>query len=258
MSTRQAAPGAAGGIAGPYVFSLANYVAFLHPTYLRYAGDTLWLSLVATLISVTAAYPIACWLAFARKTPWRRIVLASLVITLYASAVVKVYGVSIAFGPNGMRDWLAAMWSVGPSNRLVTSTIVVIGLVNFLAPIAILMMVAPLQQINPSLGAAAQSLGANRITAHLTVIIPICRGGIAQVSMLVYAAAVSAFVIPLILGRGQINFLSNLVYARFSEVADFPGGAALSIILLVVTLAATLGLGRLIGGGHRPWQRAAA
>jgi ABC-type spermidine/putrescine transport system permease subunit I len=108
------------------------------------------------------------------------------------------------------------------------------------------MLVAPLQQINPALPAAAQSLGANRITTHFTVILPLCLSGIAQVFMLIYASAISAFVIPLILGRGQVSFLSNLVYARFSEVSDFPGGSALSVLLLAITLTVTLGLGWIV------------
>lgn len=254
MSTRRPAPGFAGGIAGEYVFTLENYAVFLDTAYLRYLGDTLWLSLVATTIAAAAAYPMASWLATAPSSRQRKLAIGALMVILYASAVVKVYGVALAFGPTGLRPLLAAFWGVGLNNRLVTSTVVVVGLVNFLVPIATLMMVGPLQQVNPALSAAAQSLGANRMTTHLTVILPLCLPGVAQVFMLTYASAISAFVIPLILGRGQVNFLSNLVYARFSEVSDFPGGAALSMLLLAITLTVTLGLGWLVTNstGLRP------
>jgi len=254
LSTRQVAPGQVGGIVGGYQLTLDNYLTFFHPAYLRYVTDTLWLSLIATTIAVLAAYPVAYWLAVAPSSWRRRLTIVALIVVLYASAVVKVYGVSIALGPMGLRGSIAEFWGVGMNNRLVTSTVVVVGLINFLTPIATLMMVAPFQQISPSLSAAAQSLGANRLTAHLTVIIPLCRAGISQVFMLVYAASVSAFVIPLVLGRGQVAFLSNLVYARFSEVADFPGGAALSILLLLITLCVTLGLGWIVGNPAAKWR----
>ena len=32
-------------------------------------------------------------------------------------------------------------------------------------------------------------------------------------------------------------FISNLIYNRFSEIADYPSGAAISIVLFAVALA---------------------
>ena len=40
----------------------------------------------------------------------------------------------------------------------------------------------------------------------------------------------------MILGRGQIFFVSNLVYSRFGEVANYPSGSALSMIMLALSL----------------------
>ena len=40
----------------------------------------------------------------------------------------------------------------------------------------------------------------------------------------------------MILGKGRVLFISNLIYNRFSEIADYPSGAAISIVLFVVAL----------------------
>jgi ABC-type spermidine/putrescine transport system permease subunit I len=52
-----------------------------------------------------------------------------------------------------------------------------------------------------------------------------------------FTFSISAFVIPMILGKGRVLFVSNLVYNRFSEIADYPSGAAVSIVLFSVALA---------------------
>jgi ABC-type spermidine/putrescine transport system permease subunit I len=40
----------------------------------------------------------------------------------------------------------------------------------------------------------------------------------------------------MILGKGKVLFVSNLIYNRFSEVANYPGGSAISIVLLGITV----------------------
>ena len=49
--------------------------------------------------------------------------------------------------------------------------------------------------------------------------------------------AISAFVIPMVLGRGRVLFMSNVIYTRFSDIANYPSGAAISLVMLAVALA---------------------
>ena len=36
--------------------------------------------------------------------------------------------------------------------------------------------------------------------------------------------------------------VANLIYSRFSEVANFPGGAAIAVLLLLISLAIVYGI----------------
>jgi putative spermidine/putrescine transport system permease protein len=67
---------------------------------------------------------------------------------------------------------------------------------------------------------------------------------------------ISNFVVPLILGRGVVLFTTNLMYVRFSDVANFPSGAAIGIIMFVLTAlviyAMTLLVRRLAPAEARP------
>ncbi len=59
----------------------------------------------------------------------------------------------------------------------------------------------------------------------------------------------------MVLGRGKVQFLSNLVYDRYGELANFPSGSAIAMQLLLVTLVITYGVGwlvqRWVSGGAR-------
>jgi len=68
--------------------------------------------------------------------------------------------------------------------------------------------------------------------------------GVLAAFMLCFTFAISAFVIPMVLGKGRVLFVSNLIYARFGEVGNYPSGAALSITLLVLSLFVVYAIGR--------------
>ncbi len=97
---------------------------------------------------------------------------------------------------------------------------------------AVIVLLAPLQALNPRLVEAAQALGAPRWKAHVTITIPLSARGLLAAFMLCFTFSISAFVIPMVLGKGRVLFVSNLIYSRFGEVGNYPGGAALSIALL--------------------------
>ena len=50
----------------------------------------------------------------------------------------------------------------------------------------------------------------------------------------------------MILGKGKVLFVSNLIYARFSEIANYPSGSAVSIVMLVMSLAIIYGITRVV------------
>ena len=58
--------------------------------------------------------------------------------------------------------------------------------------------------------------------------------------MIAFAMCISNFVVPLILGRGVVLFTTNLMYVRFSDVANYPSGAAIGIIMFVARRACGL------------------
>jgi putative spermidine/putrescine transport system permease protein len=116
---------------------------------------------------------------------------------------------------------------------------------HYVIPIAALTLIGPIQNINPRLAEAAQALGASHVVTHRTITLPLALHGLLSSFLICFTLCISSFVIPMILGKGQIFFVSNLIYSRFQETANYPSGSALAMIMLAVSLAVIYGITRL-------------
>ena len=54
----------------------------------------------------------------------------------------------------------------------------------------------------------------------------------------------------MILGKGRVLFISNLIYNRFSEIANYPSGGAISIVLFILAMAIVYVMSALV---NRRW-----
>jgi ABC-type spermidine/putrescine transport system permease subunit I len=213
-----------------------NYAELLSPAYLRYFADTFRIGFIATAMALVIAYPIAYRVSHARRQWTRRAWLIFLVTMLFLSILVRVYAVDLAFGPAGFGRGFSRLLGVGLNSETYIEITIIIALLHCLIPMAALSLVGPLQSLNPHLFEAAQALGAAAWKAHATVTLPLSARGILAAFMLCFTFCLSAFVIPLVLGKGQILFVSNIIYSRFGEIGDYPSGAAISLVLLLLSL----------------------
>jgi len=113
---------------------------------------------------------------------------------------------------------------------------IMLGLLHYVVPMSALVLIGTIQNVNPRLVEAAQALGAAKWKSHLKVTIPLSARGLLSAFLISFTLSISAFVIPMILGKGRVLFISNLIYNRFSEIANYPSGAAISIVLFAVAL----------------------
>jgi putative spermidine/putrescine transport system permease protein len=217
-------------------YTLANYIELFLPVYFFYFLDTYRLGLIACGVALFVAYPMAYYVARQPPGTKRKITVGFLIAMMFLSALVRVYSIELTFGPVGFLRQISNLIGVAPNSRTILEILVIAGLAHFIIPISALVLVGTLQNINPRLAEAAQALGAPRWKAHLTITIPLSARGILSAFLICYTLSISAFVVPMILGKGKLLFISNLIYSRFSEVANYPSGSAISLIMLVVSL----------------------
>jgi putative spermidine/putrescine transport system permease protein len=222
--------------------TFANFRAVMAPQYLGAIRDTVVLSLLTTVLTLLAAYPVAYALA---RTPSRRVRSLLLVLTLapfFTGAIVRTYAWVLVLG-NTVVTW--------PVPLLFTERGVLVGLVHFSMPTMILILAAALSHIDPAYERAAASLGARPSRVFLRVTLPLSLPGIVSGGLIVFAWTLSAFPTPELLGGGKVKMIANVVRDLGLDSFNWPGAAAFALVALVLTLVMLIALGRL-GVRHAP------
>ena len=148
----------------------------------------------------------------------------------------------------GIADGEVAIGIVGldPVQLLYTETAIVIGLVHIMLPFMVIPVWTVLQKLDPTVEAAALTLGASRFTALRRIVFPQAALGILSGSLIVFALSASSFAIPGLLGGRRLKMAATLVYDEFLIELNWPLGATIAIIVLVANLVIMLAYNRLI------------
>ncbi len=230
-------------------WTLVHYEDFFRdPLYLQVVAETLLYGVIVTVATALVAFPLAY--ALARGTPRnRRIGLSILMVPLMLSFIVSIFGWIIILSRGGvLNSVLAALRIIDEPLRLLYTrgaVLFVLGYTFF--PFQVLSILGVLTQIDPVLEQAAASLRANRWTTYRRVILPLAFRGIVSGSVIVFMATISAFATPRLIGGSRIQMLGALIYQQIVVVLNWPFGATMSVVLLVIVLAlvaATTAIGR--------------
>jgi len=160
-------------------------------------------------------------------------VLLPLVSPPFTTAIAMIF----SFGPRGLITY----------ELLGLKGVTVYGLASTLSseiltyfPIAYLTLRPLLAAIDSNVEGMALSLGASRWRVFRTVTLPLCVPGLANAFLLLFAASLADFATPLILAGNQFPVLPTQAYLQITGLFDLRGGAALSLVLLVPSLAVFL------------------
>lgn len=228
--------------------TLENYVRlFTDPLYLAALGRTVGLSGLVALICLAVGFPVAYVLARAR-TRWIAWLLGMLVASAFITAVVKDLGLIILLSEGGVLN--RALQGVGllarPMRWLGTEAGVFIGLVHYTLPMLVLLLYTVLQTVPRRLEDAAHVHGASRRRVFQRVIIPLARPGIVAATLMVFNLAMGAFTTPALLGGGRVLTFPILIQRTVILDVNYPFGAALSTVLLVVVFGLNVVAGYLM------------
>ncbi|MGH7326634.1 MAG: ABC transporter permease [Candidatus Rokuibacteriota bacterium] len=223
-----------------------NFQAVLAPQYLRYIWDTIVLSVLTTVLTLVAAYPVAYALARARSARLRSLLLVLTLAPFFTGAIVRTYAWMLVLGNSFVR------W---PVKLLFEPEGVLVGLVHFSMPTMILILAAAISHIDPVYERAAASLGARPARVFWRVTLPLSMPGIASGSLVVFAWTFSAFPTPELLGGGRVKMIANVVKDLALDAFNWPGSAAFAVVALAVTFVLLAAVSRFLGraaagGGH--------
>ena len=229
-----------GGVLFDHV-SLDNYRAALSPEFLptvwnsfRYAGLT-------AILSIVIGYPVAYWIS-RHGGSHKALLLILVMLPFWTSYLIRTYAWMIILRDNGVVNSL--LQAVGitdePIILLNTDLSVVLGMTYGFLPFAILPLYVSIDRLDENLVQAARDLYASGRSAFLHVTLPLTMPGIIAAAMLTFIPAIGDFVTPDLLGGAQTTTIAKIVQVEFLSARDWPGGAALGFLLMLVTIGGTL------------------
>lgn len=227
-------------------YTLAHYAAILSDSYfLNIFWRTLRLAALTTLICAAIGAPEAYILSRMRE-PWRSTFLLAIIGPLLVSVVVRTFGWSMLLGPTGLVNEAFRTLGLGAVKILYTETAIVIALVQVMLPFMVIPVWTSLQKLDPMVEAAAWTLGASRFTALRRVVLPQVTMGLLSGSLVVFGLSASAFAIPALLGGRRLKLAATLVYDEYMHELNWPLGAAIAILVLVINLVIMLAYQRVV------------
>ena len=228
--------------------TLDNYARMFDPMYLRVFGESFLTAAVTSVLTLLIGYPFAY--AMAKASPKRRTMLMVLVIVpFWTSALIRTYGWIILLRANGPIN--AALQALGlierPLKLLYTQGAVFLGLAYTMLPFMILPCFTRIEQMDWHTVEAARDLGATPSRAFLTVTLPLTRAGIISGLTLTFVPSMGIFFISDLMGGSKTMLIGNLIQDQLLRARNTPFGAALAVVMLLLT-ALVLWLQRRAGG----------
>ena len=221
--------------------SLDNYARALDPLFLPTFLNSIRYATIVTILSLVIGYPIAYWIS--RYGGRRKALLLILVmLPFWTSYLIRTYSWMIILRDAGVLN--SILQGLGliqqPLILMNTDVSVILGMTYGFLPFAILPLFVSIDRLDPNLVAAARDLYASGRGAFLNVTLPLTMPGIVAAALLTFIPAIGDFVTPDLLGGPQTTTIAKNIQELFLEGRDWPYGAALGFILMVVTLAGTL------------------
>ena len=221
-------------------WTLANYRTFFDSwTYPRVLFRTLVSSLVITVLTLVAAYPLAYAIVrYARR--WQKLLLGAIVLSFWTSGLLRAYAWMALLGDSGIiNKGLKTLGLIdAPLPFLLYSPFaVVLVMVYFSLPFAVITIYASLEKMDWALVDAAADLGASPTRAFRHVTLPQTMPGVVSAAVLTFVPLTGMFFVPMLMGDASSVMIAPLI-ANQMQAFQLGLGAALSFIVAVIVMGA--------------------
>lgn len=199
------------------------------------------LSLITTALTAIFGFPTAYFIA-TRPAHQRDVWLFLITIPFWTNILIRTFAMQEIVRNEGIVN--SALMALGlvdqPVQIMFTEWAVLFGMTYVYLPLMVLPLYASMEKLDFRLVEAGYDLYATRLQVLRRIIIPLVKPGLIAGSILVFIPSLGAYVTPSVLGGGKNMMLGNLIGLQFGQGRDWPLGAALSITLMVIVMAALL------------------
>jgi putative spermidine/putrescine transport system permease protein len=216
---------------------LSQYArVFSDPIVLGVLVRTLRVCLIVTAITVVLAYVLSyVWVFGTRRQ--RIVVEFGVLIPFWISTLTRAFG------------WLALLYNRGIVNTALSDlgiidfplTLVrnefgvVVGMVHFLVPFAVLPLASSMRQVDARVLMAARGMGASRLRTFWQVFLPMTLPGVLGAAVITFIFSLGFFITPAILGGGRSVLIAEFIYVQTFQTVNWGLAGAISVVLVVAT-----------------------
>ena len=217
--------------------TLENYRRFFDPLYIKIFLNSFFVAAVTTVITLVLGYPFAFFVTlFSEKK--QSLIITLLMVPFWTNTLIRVYGWIIILQKKGIINTLLTSLNIfsKPHDFLYHQSTVMRGIIYTMIPFMILPLYNAIEKIDRDLIAASNDLGAGKIRTFFNVIIPQTSSGIMTGCIMVFMPSVGMYYVADLLGGANSILLGNLIKNQFFEARNWPFGAAVSVIMSVISL----------------------
>jgi len=205
-------------------------------------------SLLATLVALVLAYPLAYVMAF-RAGRFKHFLLGLVILPFFTTFLVRTFAWKTILNDGGpvvgLLIWLHLLPADG--RLLNTNWAVVGGLTYNFLPFMVLPIYVSLEKIDRRLVEAAQDLYCSPIRAFGKVVFPLSLPGVFAGSLLTFIPASGDFINAELLGSPNQRMIGTVIQNQFLQVHDYPLAASLSFVLMTIITIAVIAYARVLG-----------
>ena len=220
-----------------FSFTLANYHSLLDADYLQIYVQSLVIALLATAICLLLGYPFAFLISRTFQSK-KTILYMMVIIPFWTNSLIRIYGWRTFLGASGWLNLLLESLHLinSPLELLFNRGATVLGMAYVLFPFMVLPLYTAIEKLDQAQLEASSDLGARGPATFFNVILPQTMSGVFSGCIMVFIPSLGYFYVADILGGGNSDVIGNLIERQFQSGNNWPLGAALSIILIAITL----------------------
>lgn len=216
-------------------FTLENIVSITAPEHLKALFLALLLSVIATLLCLLLAYPLAMILCGMQVNQHSFIVFI-FILPMWMNFLLRTLAWQTLLEKTGVINSILHFLHLPGLNIINTPYAIVLGMVYNFLPFMVLPIYNALSKIDDNVIQAARDLGANGLQVFLKITLPLSTPGIISGITMVFVPALTTFVISKLLGGSKVLLIGNVIEEEFTQASNWHLGSGLSIVLMIFIL----------------------
>ena len=213
-------------------FTLNNIISITTAEHAKALWLALLLSLIATVLCLLLAYPLAMILCNMGVNQHSFIVLI-FILPMWMNFLLRTMAWQTLLEKTGVINSILNFLHL-PALRIInTPYAIVLGMVYNFLPFMVLPIYNALSKIDRSIIHAAKDLGANNIQVFFKITLPLSVPGIISGITMVFIPELTTFVISKLLGGSKVLLIGNVIEEEFTQASNWHLGSGLSIVLML-------------------------